>query len=139
MLDEKLKKAYLSTTYKLVEHADVALRVGQKNQALEKLYKDFQVFSGAFVTAWNPYSRALSKNENHGLNQELHAWINARGLICFRGIGVGDDNNWPGEESYLILGLSREEAEELGKLFKQNAVIWVGQSTVPELLVCLEC
>lgn len=137
MLNKNLEKAYYSTTYKLLEHSELSLRVGEKNQELEKLYQDFNVNSCAFVTAWNPYSTPLGTDENQSLNEKLRSWISGQQLVSFRGIGEGDDDQWPGEESFLILGLTRELTSELGKMFHQNAVIWAGPSAIPELVVCV--
>jgi hypothetical protein len=55
--------------------------------------------------------------------------------VAIPGIGVHPTGEWRGEPSYLVPGLSREAAEELGRQFEQNALIWSGADAVPELLL----
>ena len=136
MIDIELQIAYANTSYRLLEHADIVLRVGQFSPELLNLLNDFEAKTAAFVTAWNPFSNPLPKAENQKLNQDLLSWIRECELVCFEGIGEGDDGRWPGEESFLIIGIDRATTLQLGKTFKQNAVIWVGSSAVPELLIC---
>ena len=136
MIERELQIAYANTSYRLLERADIVLRVGQFNLELLSLFDEFGTKTAAFVTAWNPFSTPLPLAENQKRNQDLLFWIQERGLLCFEGIGEGDDGEWPGEESYLIIGIDRPKALEMGKLFNQNAIIWVGSSAVPELLIC---
>ena len=137
MIDKELEIAYANTSYRLLERADIVLRVGKFNPELLNLFDEFETKTAAFVTAWNPFSNPLPMAENQKHNQKLLFWIQEHGLTCFEGVGEGDDGRWPGEESYLIIGIDRTQALELGKLFNQNAVIWVGSSAVPELLICV--
>jgi hypothetical protein len=55
--------------------------------------------------------------------------------VAIPGIGVHPTGEWRGEPSYLVPGLSRAAAEELGSRFEQNALIWSGADAVPELLL----
>ena len=137
MIDRKLYVAYANTSYRLLERPDLILRVGQFNTELLNLLNEFKTENAAFITAWNPFSKPLPAADNQKLNQELLSWIRGRRLTYFAGIGEGDDGKWPGEDSYLILGIDRAETQKLGKLFNQNAVIWVSSSAVPELLLCV--
>ncbi len=44
-------------------------------------------------------------------------------FLVYEGEGVGEDPEWKPERSVLILGIGRSKAEELGKLFDQNAIV----------------
>jgi hypothetical protein len=54
--------------------------------------------------------------------------------IC-KGEGKGRDGNWPGEESFFVGGISRDEACALGKHFGQNAILVSGENKEPELVI----
>jgi hypothetical protein len=51
--------------------------------------------------------------------------------------GIADDPSglWPGEPGALVLGISRSDAERVGQDFNQLAIVWSGESAVPELVV----
>jgi len=51
--------------------------------------------------------------------------------------GVGRDprGEWPAEPSVLVLGISRREAEILGRSYEQNAVVFVERGGAPELVL----
>jgi hypothetical protein len=61
--------------------------------------------------------------------------ILAAGLVAIPGIGQHPTGSWPGEPSYLVPGLARAAALELGRQFAQNALIWAGDDAVPELIL----
>ena len=41
----------------------------------------------------------------------------------FEGEGVGEDKTWEPEISYLVVGISHEDAIKIGKFFEQNAIV----------------
>jgi hypothetical protein len=77
----------------------------------------------AFVTAWNPASVPLSREENDARQRELIRLVEAAGHTWIRGEGRGKDPTWTPEESLLILDISRGEAIALGKQFGQLAIV----------------
>ena len=81
-------------------------------------------------------SQQLSAKENEERHQALIAEIKSRSLSLLPGEGKHPSNNWPAEQSVLVLGLSLEAAKTLGRRFEQNAVVWTGKDGVPELLMC---
>ena len=52
-----------------------------------------------------------------------------------QGLGEHPTNGWPGEASYLIFGLTLEAAKMLGMRLEQNAIVWTGADTVPQLVL----
>jgi hypothetical protein len=89
----------------------------------------------AFITGWNPYSREVDESENRDRQKELATELACRSLTFLEGIGQHSSNNWPGEESVLILGLDLEAAKTLGSRFEQNAIVWCGSDGVPQLIL----
>jgi len=60
--------------------------------------------------------------------------IAAAGYPWRAGEGREPDGSWR-EPSRLVIGIYRENAEALGRLFGQNAVVFVEKGAAPELLV----
>jgi hypothetical protein len=48
--------------------------------------------------------------------------------------GVGSDAEWPPEDSVLIIGMGRDDAIEIGRLFGQIAVVYTERERPVELL-----
>ena len=132
----ELIEAYKRTQY-LVQTKDgiLALRVGQPSKKLADLIHAAQPVGGAFITAENPFSRALAANENKVRQAHLLEDLVALGAVVINGAGQGDDPGWPAEASYAAIGISRKQACELGRKYQQNAIIWFAACGTPELIV----
>ena len=127
-----LLRAYLVTEF-IVFEEDLIIQIGQKNLPLNKFLKKHGVKTWSFITAWNPFSKVLTDEENTIRHQELIALTNR--YKTFEGEGRGTDPQWKPERSLLILGISREEAIRIGKHFEQNAIVVVGEDAIPKLVL----
>ncbi len=72
---------------------------------------------------------------NEARQQALHAELTQRALSVIPGVGQHPSGAWTGEPSFLVLGVSRAAAQELGRQFQQNAIIWAGSTAMPELIL----
>ncbi len=80
----------------------------------------------AIITAWNPKSVKLSKNENCVNNQHLQNRLSSYDWYLVR---VGDPHfNWY-EESFAVC-MPLEAALKLGKTFNQNAIYYVSDNVL---------
>lgn len=132
----KLIEAYKRTQYLVhTKEGILALRVGQPSKALADLIHAAQAAGGAFITAENPYSEALAPDENKARQDHLRQDLADLGAVVIDGAGQGDDPSWPAEASYAAIGISREQACELGRKYQQNAIIWFDTSGTPELIL----
>lgn len=111
------------------------LRVGQHSASLLAEQRRRQVECSAFITAWNPFSQSLSAAENASRQTELARELARQGLSFLKGVGQHPSNDWPGEDSLLVFGLSRDAARALGTRLEQNAIVWSGSDAVPELIL----
>ena len=127
--------AYLETDYCVFTEAPFALRIGAASEPLAGLYRQHGVNCAAFVTACNPYSQQMDAAANAARQAELESELKQRSLRFLAGEGRHPAGGWPAETSFLVLGISREEAKELGRRYEQNAVAWCGPDAVPELLL----
>ena len=128
-------QAYLETNYHVDGSMPLTLKIGVANDGLATLHTSYGVESSAYLTACNPFSEALVDSVNDQRMAVLASELQQLGLSWIEGIGKHPTNGWAGEQSYLVLGLSREEALRLGARHEQNAIVWCGLDTVPELVL----
>ena len=135
-IDQHLLEAYLNTTYE-VKDLGLKLKIGESNWHLEEFLVDNNVFSWAFVSAYNPFSKMLSIENNEARHLELVLAIEKMNLVKIEGYGVPENGDWEPEKSLLILGISKTEASDLGKKMEQNAIVFGRLGGVPELVVLI--
>lgn len=134
VLAPDLLAAFLQTDYCL-DDGSLVLRVGSANADLRVLYRREGVASAAFITACNPFSESLSAAENRVRQQHLADSLVQAGYHFLSGTGTHPSGTWPGEASFLVLGVARAAAIELGQRYQQNAIIWCAADAVPELVL----
>lgn len=111
------------------------MKVEEACPSLATLHRLRHVECSAFVTACNPYSQRLRAPTNAARHAALGRWLHRQGLRAIEGIGQHPSNGWLGEASYLILGLDLKPARCLGARLKQNAIVWSGADTLPQLIL----
>jgi hypothetical protein len=89
----------------------------------------------AYITACNPWSQSLSDAVNSDRIEKLLHVLQARSLRWLDGIGQHPSNEWAGEPSVLILGLSLAAAKVLAEDFEQNAFVWSGADARAQLVL----
>lgn len=134
-MEKSLIEAYRETEYRITENDLITLRVDEPNSSLDRLLTSRKLTTAAYLTAWNPYSHPTSLLDNEAAQEQLLAEIKALGLDVLHGEGVGLDNSWPPEPSFLVLGIDRDQAELLSRKFRQNAFIWLSLGKGPELVL----
>ena len=128
--------AYLGTDYRVGRSkGDPVLRIGERSTQVLQLLERSSVRCGAFITGYNLAGTAQSPAMNRRAHQRLKSEIDRRGLACIEGSGVGADGLWPAEKSYFVLGLSNAGARAVGRMFGQDAIVWVGVTGIPRLVL----
>lgn len=138
VLPRVLVTAYLGTDYRVYANggqAGFSLRVGQFEAVLLALMRQHVRHTAAYVTAFNPMGQACSDADNQVRNATLQEALSRRSLPHWLGLGQGTDPSWPGEESFLVLGLDLAAAQRLAQEFGQNALVWAGSDAVPRLVL----
>jgi len=133
-LHAELIRAYLETEYRVHGTPGFVLRIGVASPELRALTAQHGVTTSAFLTAWNPQSRALDPKANAARQAELAEEIARLGLVHLPGVGQHPSNGWPAEDSFLVLGLELDAAKALGARFEQYAIVWAGADGVPHLV-----
>jgi hypothetical protein len=135
IIDAGTVQAFRETEYKAHGDEPFTLRLGETCQALASEHKRHRVDCSAYITACNPFSQILDDKANVERHAALGREISQRRLTCIEGIGQHPSNQWPGEASYLIFGLTLEAAKALGTRLDQNAIVWSSTDAVPQLIL----
>ena len=135
IIDQRSIQGYLDTKYHVHGAMPLTLNIGVANAGLAALHKTHSVESSACVTACNPYSQALDDSANDARQAVPVRELQQHGLTYIKGIGQHPTNGLSGEQSFLVLGLSREDARMLGVRHEQNAIVWCDHDAKPELVL----
>ena len=137
-MNPELFEAYKNTTYRVyLPLGEIDIRIGLMNPLLQQLLLNNSSESWAFITACNPYSVMQNEDVNTLLNTQLDRYLLEKQYVFFKGIGVGDDDSWEPEASFMVLNIRKEDAIKLGKQFKQNAIVVGVIGNSAELIDCL--
>ena len=120
-MKDEFRKSYLATDY-LVDELNLKINVGNRHPDLDEFCKRSGVESWAYLTAWNPKSMQVSEEMNLLYNLNLQRAL--KDYEFYSGLGLSQNEDWPGEESFLILGLSKVHAMNLAQRFNQNAFVY---------------
>lgn len=134
---KELDHLYRTTDYVVrVDGEVIVIRIGEHSPAVDELLTE-SPRSWAFLTAWNPYSRELTAEENARRQNKLINELNARSFRFLYGAGEDRHHRWPPEESFLILGIDHDAAVGLANKFEQNAIVFGQHGKVAELVWCV--
>jgi len=133
-LNKDLIEAYRDADYVVFLEPPLVLRVGEPSGRLDRLLEVHGATTAAFVTAANPRSEKKSAAENAEAMTALEGMLRAAGYPLYRGEGRNPEERWR-EPSLLALGIWRENAISLGRLFGQNAIVFIEKGKAPELLL----
>ena len=137
-MHSELFEAYKNTTYRVyLPLGEIDIRIGVMNPLLQQLLLNNSSESWVFITAYNPYSVMQNEDVNTLLNTQLERYLLEKQYLFFKGMGVGDDNSWEPESSFMVLNIRKEDAIKLGRQFKQNAIVVGVIGTSAELIDCL--
>ena len=137
-MNPELFEAYKNTTYRVyLPLGEIDIRIGVMNPLLQQLLLNNSSESWAFITACNPYSVTQNEDVNTLLNTQLEDYLSGKRYVFFKGMGVGDDDSWEAEASFMVLDIRKEDAIKLGRQFKQNAIVVGVIGNSAELIDCL--
>ena len=132
---EHLLESYRNTDYQVHGSVPFSLKIGQTSEPLLQLYKRDRCDCAAFITSSNPLSQKLAPAVNALRHQDFLVDLASHSLVYVEGIGIGQDPDWPGEVSCLVLGLELQASRVMGHKFNQNAIVWCDQDAIPELIL----
>ena len=133
-IPDELRQAYENADYAVFFEPELVLRIGETSERLARLMEFMHVPTAAFITACNPGSRPRAQAQNAAAAQALEGLVDAAGYPRYRAEGRDPEGRLPPEPGLLVLGIHRDNAAALGRLFGQNAVVFVERGRAPELL-----
>ena len=132
----KLVAAYRRTEFRVADRGwSLVLRHDEYSKVLEECHRAFGVSCSAYITAWNPRSEPTSREANEAAQARLEAELAGAGYALLHGEGVDPSGQWPGEPSVLVLGISGNEAQRLGRAYGQNAIVVAGKDAIPRVVM----
>ena len=126
-MNRRLLAAYRRTGY---EAAGAVARIGRRSAAVDALLQRLGAREGAFVTAWNPWSRRTPP----GWNARMMARLRAASRRLPSMEGEGRARGWA--ERHLLLAADTRRAAVLARRFRQSAMV-VARIGAPARLVLL--
>ena len=129
---KELINSYQNTNYKIYTPT-IVIKIGVENEVLNNLLNSLNASSWAYITAFNPYSKSFSNEENLKRHELLKDKV--KDYTFYKGEGVGEDKTWEPEISLLIIGITENQAIEIGKYFEQNAIVIGKLNGLPELKI----
>jgi len=138
LIDPLLLEQYESADYYIETIPPFILKIGIYSYELSKIFETSHQTKAALITASNPRSKKLPNEINKVRNKNLEEMIQETGLNYIYGEGKCGQDDWDGEESFLILGVDQKQAMVIGKAFDQNAIVWCGKNAIPELILLNE-
>ena len=114
-----LLRAYRRTAYAA---GGAVARIGRRSPALDALLARHGGRAGAFVGAWNPYSRLMPPGWNRRMGEALRR--HARRLPHVSGEGTaqeGTGRTW--REEHLLVVADPRRVAVLGRRFRQAALV----------------
>jgi len=135
-LSAELISAYQQTDYVvLLTGQKFVLRINEYSESLKDLHARFDATSSTFITAHNPRGEIVALAQNSSRHDQLENDLKMTGSIIVPGIGQDPGKQWPEEPSFLVIGLTQNQACELGKRYEQNAIVYSAQDAIPKLIL----
>jgi hypothetical protein len=91
--------------------------------------------TAALLTACNPEGIPQDTVSNQSAQKQLCTQLHTTTHDLFPAVGLSPIGDWPPEESVLIAGIGLDEAMELGRSFRQNALLFVQSGEAPQLIL----
>ena len=127
--------AYRATDYVIaLPDGPLTVHIGRFNPTLAAWMQAHCAKTGAYITAWNPYSRPTNDSENAAANDQLLRCIRHAGLSHFPCSGQDPGGQWPAEPGFWILGADRRWLNRIGRRYGQNAIVLASQRAKPGLV-----
>jgi Protein of unknown function (DUF3293) len=135
-LPPELIEAYENADYIVFTDPELVLRIGEPSPRLDALLEAEGATAAAYITAANPRSEPRTDAENRSAGATLDELLASAGYPRYAGEARDPDNKRAAEPSVLVVGIYRANAEALGRIFGQNAIVFVEKGGAPELVMC---
>ena len=135
-LTPELIDAYENADYVVFANPEIVLRIGEPSPRLDALLAAEGATAAAYLTAANPRSEPRTDAQNRSAGATLDELLASAGYPRYAGEARDPENQRAAEASVLVVGIYRANAATLGRLFGQNAIVFVEKGRPPELVIC---
>ena len=135
-LAPELIDAYQNADYVVFTDPELVLRIGEPSPRLDALLEAEGARVAAYLTAANPRSEPRTDAQNRSAGATLDELLASAGYPRYAGEARDPENERAAEASVLVIGIYRANAATLGRLFGQNAIVFVEKGRPPELVIC---
>ena len=135
-LASELIDAYEKADYVVFADPELVLRIGEPSPRLDALLEAEGASVAAYLTAANPRSEPRTDAQNRSAGATLDELLASAGYPRYAGEARDPRNQHAAEPSVLVIGIYRDNAATLGRLFGQNAIVFVEKGKPPELVIC---
>ena len=126
--------SYRKALYVVFGAPELVIRIGEPDAMLDALMDEEGADTAAYLTAANPRGELQEKRANELSCMALHQMLADAGYACYLGEGRDPEGDWPAEPSVLAVGISRHEAEVIGRSYEQLAIVFIERGKAPELV-----
>lgn len=138
MIDNDTIEIYKTAKYIVeLERNTCRISVGEINTNIDALLVKHNVKNAYFITPENPFSKALTNEENALRHKRFIIDMCKSGYAFYTGYGTNEAETWPKETSYLIMCGDEPAMHELAKQYEQNGFLKVSMQA-PTVLLVLE-
>ena len=127
---ESLEKAFRAAIY-YIKNSGIYINLDKNNPEVDAILEDYGVDCWAYITAWNPEGKQQSREKN--LEAQIQLLLEIKEYILLEGANKDEKEDWY-EETFLVLGMSKEEARSYGKKYHQAAFLFGQRGGVAELV-----
>ena len=120
MHQNELEISYRKGMYSL-KNSGIYINLDSTNIELDDILEEYNGKSWAFITAWNPGGRPLSRENN--LERQIQLLLDIKDYIIMEGIGEAQDQSWS-EDSFFVIDINEEEVVNLSNKYGQAAYLY---------------
>lgn len=129
-----LLAAFINSQY-VVNHTPLPpLIIGHKNTEIDALLSRHGSQCGVFITAWNPYSRQFTQQENNLKQSALMSSIDTQRHHVYEAVGQSSDKQWQ-ESSLFIINMTQEEGHSLAQQYGQLGFVYHEYGSATQLVL----
>ena len=77
----------------------------------------------------------MTTKQNKSMNSKLESLLIKMNYPYILSEGICPETQYPGEKSFLVFGTELSLAKELGNQFHQNAILWINNDAIPQLIL----
>jgi len=135
-LAPELIEAYENADYVVFTDPELVLRIREPSPRLDALLAAEGATAAAYITAANPRSEQKTDAENESAGATLDELLARSGYPRYAGEARDPENRRAAEPSVLVIGIYRDNAVTLARIFGQNAIVLIEKGKAPELVIC---